>query len=58
MNTLERNYLILRRFRIGEFRYTATELDRYCDLMWNLPVVRDKIRNDYKELRMNLKVYK
>lgn len=58
MNTLERNYLIVRRFRIGEFKYVAAELDKYCDLMWNLPVVRDKIRSDYKELWMNLKAYK
>lgn len=58
MNTLERNYLILRRFRIGEFKYTADELDRYCDMMWNVDIIREKIRKDYNKLWANLKTFR
>lgn len=47
MNKLERNYLILRRFWIGALKCTPEEVDKYCDIMWSVEAVRDKIRNDY-----------
>ena len=47
MNKLERNYLILRRFWIGALRCTPEEVDKYCDIMWSVEAVRDKIQNDY-----------
>jgi len=49
MNKFERNYLILRRYPAGSMQYTATEIERYCDLMWRVEKVRLKIYVDFNE---------
>lgn len=49
MNKMERNFLILRRFRIGVLTYTPEELEKYCELMWRISEVREKISKDYDE---------
>lgn len=47
MNKLERNYLIIKRFRPEPCVLPET-YDLYCDMLWRYPSVVERIENDYK----------